>query len=118
MKTNLPESPAKFARKNPKVWASFEALANECHTAGPLPDRTRRLAKLGIAIGAGLEGGVHAHVRNALAEGITPDEIRHVALLGMTTIGFPATMAALTWISDIVGKSARRPTRKPKTRTR
>jgi 4-carboxymuconolactone decarboxylase len=107
MKTKLPERPANFARKNPEIWASFEALAGQCHRAGPLPDKTRRLVKLGIALGAGFEGGVHAQVRNALAEGITPDELRHVALLGLTTIGFPAFMAALTWINDVLGKGGR-----------
>ena len=101
MKTKLPELPAKLARQYPEVWDSFETLANRCHEAGPLDARTRRLVKLGIAIGAGLEGGVHAQARNALAEGITAAELRHVVLLGLTTIGFPATMARLTWIGDV-----------------
>lgn len=107
MKTTLPEVPAKFARQYPKVWACFEALANQCHKEGPLDNKARRLVKLGIALGAGLQGGVHAQVRNALAEGITAAEVHHVVLLGLTTIGFPATMAALTWIDDIPRKSRR-----------
>ena len=107
MKTKLPESPANFARRHPEIWKSFETLANQCHEAGPLDARTRRLVKLGIALGAGLEGGVHAQVRNGLAEGITPAELRHVVLLGLTTVGFPASMAALTWVNDFLGKSRR-----------
>jgi alkylhydroperoxidase/carboxymuconolactone decarboxylase family protein YurZ len=110
MKTKVPDVPAQLARKNPEIWASFETLASECHRAGPLDNKTRRLVKLGIALGAGLQGGVHAQVRNALAEGIKPEELRHVALLGLTTIGFPASMAALTWIYDVVGK--KRPSRR------
>ena len=101
MKTKLPELPAQLARHQPEVWAAFEMLANRCHEAGPLSPKTRRLVKLGIAVGAGLEGGVHAQVRNALAEGITAAELRHVILLGLTTIGFPASMAALTWVNDL-----------------
>jgi alkylhydroperoxidase/carboxymuconolactone decarboxylase family protein YurZ len=107
MKTKLPEHPANLARQHPEIWASFETLANQCHEAGPLDDKTRRLVKLGIALGAGLEGGVHSQVRNALAEGTTAAELRHVALLGLTTVGFPASMAALTWINDFLGKSRR-----------
>ena len=110
MKTKLPQHPAKLARLHPEIWASFESLASQCHEAGPLDNKNRRLVKLGIALGAGLEGGVHAQVRNALAEGFTAEELRHVALLSLTTIGFPAFMAALTWIDDLLAKS--RPARK------
>mgnify|MGYP001606015964 CR=1 FL=1 len=108
MKTRLPEVPATFARQHPEIWAAFETLANRCHRAGPLDAKTRRLVKLGIALGAGLEGGVHAQVRNALTEGITPAELRHVLLLGLTTIGFPASMAALTWVNDLAATPRRR----------
>jgi alkylhydroperoxidase/carboxymuconolactone decarboxylase family protein YurZ len=104
MKTELPEHPASFAREHPEVWEAFETLANRCHEAGPLEAKTRRLVKLGVALGARLEGGVHAQVRNAVAEGISDEEIRHVVLLGVTTLGFPASMAALTWVNDILDR--------------
>ena len=32
--------------------------------------------------------------------GITPEEIKHVALLAMTTLGFPSTVTAYTWVND------------------
>ena|SRR5579883_1585245 len=112
MNKKLPEVPASFARKHPKIWESFEALANRCHESGPLDAKTRRLVKLGIALGAGLEGGFHAQVRNALAEGITPEELHHVVLLGLTTMGFPATMAGLTWLGDIAGNTRRVPAKR------
>ena len=41
-------------------------------------------------------GAVHAHTRLALQAGASPDEIRHVVLLALTTIGFPSMMAART----------------------
>lgn len=102
MKTKLPDVPANLARQHPEVWAAFERLANRCHEGGPLDARTRRLVKLGVAIGAGLQGGVHSQVRNALAEGIKPSELHHVVLLGLTTIGFPASMAARSWVNDLI----------------
>jgi alkylhydroperoxidase/carboxymuconolactone decarboxylase family protein YurZ len=33
--------------------------------------------------------------------GATIDECRHVVLLATTTIGFPAMMAALSWVEDV-----------------
>lgn len=108
MKTKLPEVPARFSRQYPEVWKAFEALADRCHEAGPLDAKTRRLVKFGIAVGAGLQGGVHAQVRNALAEGITEAELRHVILLGITTIGFPASMATFTWLNDLLKGGRRR----------
>jgi alkylhydroperoxidase/carboxymuconolactone decarboxylase family protein YurZ len=56
--------------------------------------------KLAIAVGAGREGAVHSHVHRGLDAGLTPAELRHVALLAITTIGWPAAVAALSWIED------------------
>src|SRR3972149_583642 len=81
-----------------------EPLGGHCHPAGPLDERTRRLVKLGIAIGARLEGAVHSHTKRAVEGGISEDEIIHVALLAITTIGFPSTIAAITWIKDVLKK--------------
>jgi len=53
-----------------------------------------------MAIGARLEGAVHSHTRRALEAGATAQEIYHVVLLGLTTLGFPHTIAALTWVED------------------
>ena len=47
----------------------------------PLAGKTAELVKLGIAIGARMEGAAHAHCRRALGTGATPAELRHVALL-------------------------------------
>ncbi|HEV8682410.1 MAG TPA: carboxymuconolactone decarboxylase family protein [Actinomycetota bacterium] len=56
------------------------------------------MAKLGIAIGRESEGGVRSHARKALAEGIEREAIRQVALLAISTGGYPAAMAAYGWI--------------------
>jgi alkylhydroperoxidase/carboxymuconolactone decarboxylase family protein YurZ len=44
-------------------------------------------------------------VRRALAAGATADECRHVVLLATTTLGFPAMMAALSWVEDVLSRS-------------
>ena len=33
---------------------------------------------------------------------MTPDEIRHVGLLALTTPGFPRTVAGLGWIDEVI----------------
>ncbi len=54
------------------------------------------------AASAGAERPVHSQVRCGIAEGLSPDELQHVAFLAITTLGFPKAVAALTWIEDIV----------------
>jgi hypothetical protein len=53
-----PSSSADRIRKShPELWQRFTALADACHEAGPLDEKTRRLIKLALAIAAGTEGG-------------------------------------------------------------
>lgn len=100
MQDKLPRPVENFKEEYAEVWKSFTALGDECHRAGTLDEKTRRLVKVAMAIGAGLEGATHSAVRNALAAGVSPEEINHVAVLAITTLGFPEAMRALTWIGD------------------
>lgn len=100
MNNQLPHSVEVFKDTHAEVWTAFKELGTRCHEAGPLDERTRRLVKVALAIGAGFEGATHSAARNALATGVTPEEINHVAMLAVTTLGFPAAMRALTWIGD------------------
>jgi len=77
--------------------------------SGPIDARGRRLLKLALTIGAGSEGAVHSHCRQALQECIAEDELRQVAVLAITPLGFPAAMAAMSWIGDIVEADGARP---------
>jgi alkylhydroperoxidase/carboxymuconolactone decarboxylase family protein YurZ len=102
MAEELPRHFLAFREAHPDVFAAYETLGRQCAAAGPLRGKTEELVKLGIAIGARMEGATHAHVRRARAAGATPAEVRHVALLAATTIGFPNMMAALSWIDDVL----------------
>jgi 4-carboxymuconolactone decarboxylase len=102
----LPDIYQHFERAFPKVHAAHQELARSCYEAGPLEERTARLVKLGIAIGAQAEGAVRSHARRALAEDVRPDELRHVGLLALTTIGFPHTAAGLGWIEEVIGSKS------------
>jgi 4-carboxymuconolactone decarboxylase len=83
---------------------AVETLGEATQSAGLLDSKSRALVKLAIAIGALREGAVHSHTRRALEAGCSPDELRHVGALAITTIGFPSTMAALSWVEDILRK--------------
>jgi len=92
----------KFTEDYPAVAEAYERLGAACHQGGPLEEEQRALIKLGISIGARMEGAVHSHVRKALGAGVSPEEIRHAVLLALPTIGLPSMMAAMTWVDDVL----------------
>ncbi len=96
----LPFPYKRLKKEFPEIEKEYDRLAKKCHASGPLNEKMRRLIKLGIAIGSESEGAVKSHTRRALAMGVTPDEIRHAVLLGLTTIGFPKMIAALNWVHE------------------
>jgi len=98
--TKLPRPYEWFKKSYPEIWQAYDKLAALSHSAGPLGAKERELVKLAMAIGARREGAVHSHTRRALEQGATKEEIYHLALLGLTTLGFPSTIAALTWVKD------------------
>lgn len=103
--SKLPTAYQRIRAEFPDVAASYDALGDAAHNAGPLDDKTRQLVKLSLAVGAQLEGATHAHVRRALEMGISAEEIRHVAILALTTLGFPVTVKAYTWVNDILDQT-------------
>ncbi len=90
----------RFRKAYPEIWSAFSKLATQCHESGPLDEKTRRLVKLSLAIGAGLEGATHSAVRHAREGGVSDEEMRHVVVLAVTTLGFPSAMRALSWVAD------------------
>ena len=70
--------------------------------SGPLEEKYQNLANLGIAIGASSRGAVMSQTRKALESGASQEEIVHVVLLSLTTIGFPNMIAALGWVDEVL----------------
>ena len=101
---SLPDIVQKFADEKPNVWAAYNELGKALADAGPLDDKTQRLLKVALSIGAGLEGAVHSHTRRGLKAGLTAEELQHVALLGVTTVGWPRAFTGLSWINDELAK--------------
>jgi len=62
----LPSIYKEFQQQFPEIAKAYDDLALKCHSWGPLNEKTRRLIKLGIAIGLSSEGKVRSHARRAL----------------------------------------------------
>ena len=99
---HLPEVYLKFRSGYPNVSSALDALGEAVDGAGPLDERTARLVKLGLAIGALAEGAVRSNARKALAAGASSEEVRHVGLLAITTCGFPAAIAGIGWVDEVL----------------
>jgi len=105
MKEKLPDFLEGVIKQYPEVWKAYQEFGEACSNAGPLDEKTVRLVKLALAVGAKSEGAVHSHTRRALRQGISPEELRQVALLAVTSIGWSSSMASLSWIQDVVDQS-------------
>ena len=86
----LPKAAAAVAQAHPQLWEAYQ-----------------RLVHLAYALGSASEGAAHSHVRRALAEGMAAEELEHVALLSMTTLGWPQAIRALALVQDIIGAGRR-----------
>jgi alkylhydroperoxidase/carboxymuconolactone decarboxylase family protein YurZ len=101
-----PKAYEEFVKRYPKMGQAWQSLA-EAGKEGPLDEKTIRLVKLAIAIGALREGAVHASVRKALAMGITREEIEQMIALAGGTLGLPATVAVFSWVEDLFNRAGK-----------
>ncbi|WP_433386069.1 carboxymuconolactone decarboxylase family protein [Micromonospora sp. KLBMP9576] len=97
----LPGIYQQFLDRFPDVADAQGNLARTIRESNPFDDKTDRLIKLAMAVGAEAEGAVRSNVRKALQHDATLDEIRAVALAAITTCGFPTAIAALRWIEEV-----------------
>src|SRR5438309_761289 len=100
----LPSGAARVAARYPKIWRAYEDLGAACAESGPLDARTRRLVKLALAVASQSEGAVHSHTRRGAEEGLSKEELLHVTLLAIPSIGLAKAVAAMTWIEDVLKK--------------
>ncbi len=101
----LPDPPRRyreFVKRYPKLWEAWEKI-HEAGSGGPLDQKTCRLIKLAIAVGAMREGAVRSGARKGTAEGVSREELEQVIALAAGTIGLPATVAVYSWVQDCLG---------------
>lgn len=101
---DLPGTAGEVAKERPELWRAFQALGAATGAAGPLTEREQRLVNLALALGGDSEGATHSHARRGLADGLSADELEHVAFLAITTLGWPQAVRGLTWIRDVTTK--------------
>lgn len=107
----LPKPPKaydEFVARFPKAGQAWTLLAEAGKEAGPFDERTQRLLKLALSIGAKQEGAVHSGVRKALAAGATVEELEQIVALAASTIGLPSTVSAHRWVLEEAAKQAKR----------
>ena len=97
----------KISKKFPEVINAVENLGTTLRTAGPLDEKTSHLIQLAAAAAGQSEGSVCSHTRRALQAGASPEEISHALLLLVSTIGFPQTMAAMSWSQEVLEKKSK-----------
>ncbi|MEP2670218.1 MAG: carboxymuconolactone decarboxylase family protein [Cyclobacteriaceae bacterium] len=106
-KKNMPKPPKfyeEFVKKYPQVADTYEKLGNAVHDQGPLNERDRALIKLAISGSHLYSSAFKAHIRKAIATGISREEIEHLVLLFLPTIGFPTMMAAMGIVAEQMEK--------------
>jgi 4-carboxymuconolactone decarboxylase len=98
----LPNVYLRFRGDYPQVATALDGLAEAVDKTGPLDERTARLVKLALAVGALAEGAVRSNVRKALSAGASAEEVRQVGVMAITTCGFPAAIAGIGWIDEVL----------------
>jgi alkylhydroperoxidase/carboxymuconolactone decarboxylase family protein YurZ len=101
--SKLPKNYVQFRSRYKKLAGALDNLGKAVREEGPLDEKSAQLIQLAAAASIRSEGAVHSHCRRALDAGASADEIRHAVVLLTSTLGFPAMMAALSWVEDILG---------------
>ena len=101
-KNNLkpPKFYTHFLNKYPDIGKKYEAMGEAIHENGPLSDRERALIKMAVSGSHLFHSAFKSHIRKAIQAGINRDEMEHLALLMIPTVGFPTAMAMLGMIEE------------------
>jgi 4-carboxymuconolactone decarboxylase len=92
-----------FEKKAHEVFiGAVETLGKTLKEQGPIDEKTANLIQLAAAAAIHSEGAVHSHVRRAVENGATPEEVYHALILLTSTLGYPTVSAALSWAEDIL----------------
>jgi 4-carboxymuconolactone decarboxylase len=92
-----------FMDKYPGIGRKYEELGREIHENGPLSEKERALVKMAVSGSHLFHSAFKSHIRKAMQVGVTREEMEHLALLMLPTVGFPTTMAMLGMIEDQLG---------------
>lgn len=94
-----------FIENHGEVYESYESYGKAIdEKGGPLDKKTKRLIKVAISATVQNEYSLKTHIKKALRDGCSMEEIEHTVLLIAPTVGFPAMMKALISIREELGQ--------------
>ena len=96
----LPDPLQDFISEHPKVWRAYEELGERASKAGPLPKKFVHLIKLAIHGLRHRETSFKAHVRFALKEGASSEEIEHAIIQLLTSEGIGTVVKLRRWSEE------------------
>ncbi len=98
----LPKRYVDFRETFPEIAEAYDTIGEAAGKAGPLDEKSRRLVKLALSVGGRQRGSVRSHARRALEAGASKEELLQVAALAVTSIGFAPSVAAYSWIQEVL----------------
>jgi AhpD family alkylhydroperoxidase len=96
----------------PEVMSGFAAMSSAAFRDGNLPQKTKELAALAIAISKECDGCIVAHVRNVVRLGVTRSELAELIGVAIVMNGGPGTVwgpRALRAYDEMVAERAAGP---------
>jgi len=67
-----------------------------------LDRKTRSIVTVSMLIALGAHGALKGHVRGALTNGVTQDEIREIIMHSAAYCGYPAALAAMKVAKEVI----------------
>ena len=102
MKHKIADHYQKVKTYHPDYFEAIERLGIISKQSGPIDEKFAQLIQLGASVAIKSEGATHSHTKRALEAGATKEEIRQTILMLTATLGFPAAMAGMSWVNDIL----------------
>jgi AhpD family alkylhydroperoxidase len=100
MRENAMDAMEKLGEELPAVMQAFMGLHGEVLVDGALSVRTKRLIMLGASVALRCEPCIRVHVRGALEEGASREEILEAASTGILMGGGPSAAYAALYLLD------------------
>ena len=99
----IQENFAYFREKHPQIYEAYEKYGKLVHEeGGPLEEKTRWLIKIAVTTVGQNQYALRTHIKKALKNGCTREEIEHAILLTAPSAGFPVMMEALLTLREVV----------------
>jgi len=83
-----------FYFKKSKVYKSFVEMENNTYINGALKKKEKELIAIGISVATNCESCMEWHIKQALDDGSSQDEILEAVEVGIEMSGGPGTVAA------------------------